>query len=276
MAKKGVDLGGSDGSGVDANVALNPIVGLAREDLLGAVTVMLRETAAKPATTFKHMRLFSDDVLKILTNKSDIAPDPKDKRFLDKAWAANPFYRMGMQYYLAAQAGVNRWIADLELDELERARANFVSGMILDSLSPTNSLVGNPSALKKALETGGSSLIRGLTNAYNDMVHNDGIVSQVDSRPFKIGENIATSPGAVIHRSDIMERDPPVRAPGCVQQQSHCDGGHYCRYAQSLGRGHPARSRWPHSQRRFRGVRSGAHRLQNHAQDHPGTGVGDD
>ena len=205
MAKKGVDLGGSDGSGVDANVALNPIVGLAREDLLGAVTVMLRETAAKPATTFKHMRLFSDDVLKILTNKSEIAPDPKDKRFLDKAWAANPFYRMGMQYYLAAQAGVNRWIADLELDELERARANFVSGMILDSLSPTNSLVGNPSALKKALETGGSSLIRGLTNAYNDMVHNDGIVSQVDSRPFKIGENSANSPGAVIHRSDIME-----------------------------------------------------------------------
>ncbi|MGL4542870.1 MAG: PHA/PHB synthase family protein, partial [Polymorphobacter sp.] len=103
------------------------------------------------------------------------------------------------------QAGVGRWIADLELDELERARANFVSGMILDSLSPTNSLVGNPSALKTALETGGSSLIRGLTNAYNDMVHNDGIVSQVDSRPFTIGENIATSPGAVIHRSEIME-----------------------------------------------------------------------
>ena len=50
MSRKGVDLGG-DG---DANVALNPIVGLAREDLLGAVSVMLRETAAKPSTTLKH------------------------------------------------------------------------------------------------------------------------------------------------------------------------------------------------------------------------------
>jgi len=201
MSRKGVDLGG-DG---DANVALNPIVGLAREDLLGAVSVMLRETAAKPATTLKHARMFTDDVVKILTNKSEIAPSPKDKRFLDPTWSSNPFYRMGMQYYLAAQNSVNRWIADLELDELERARANFVSGMIIDSLAPTNTLAGNPSAIKKAVETGGGSLIRGLKNAYEDMVHNDGIVSQVDSRPFKIGENIASSPGAVIFRSEIME-----------------------------------------------------------------------
>ncbi len=201
MAKKGVDLG----SGEDANVALNPIVGLAREDLLGAVSVMLRETASKPATTIKHARMFTNDVVKILTNKSEIAPGPKDKRFLDAAWSKNPFYRMGMQYYLAAQHSVERWIADLDLDELERARANFVSGMIIDSLAPTNTLAGNPSAIKKAVETGGGSLIRGLKNAYNDMVHNDGIVSQVDSRPFKIGENIATSPGAVVYRNENME-----------------------------------------------------------------------
>ncbi len=201
MAKKGVDLGG-DG---EASVALNPIVGLAREDLLGAVRVMLRETAAKPQTTLKHLRLFSADVVDVLTNKSEIAPGAKDKRFADPAWSANPFFRMGMQYYLTAQNSVNRWLADLELDELERARANFVSGMIIDSLSPTNSLVGNPSALKKALETGGGSLIKGLKNAYTDMVHNNGNVSQVDTRPFKIGENIAISDGSVIHRSPIME-----------------------------------------------------------------------
>ena len=65
MSRKGVDLGG-DG---DANVALNPIVGLAREDLLGAVSVMLRETAAKPSTTLKHARLFTDDVIKILSEE---------------------------------------------------------------------------------------------------------------------------------------------------------------------------------------------------------------
>jgi polyhydroxyalkanoate synthase subunit PhaC len=190
---------------VEAGGALNPLVGLAREDLMGAVSVMLRETAGNPAKTMKHMKLFADDVVKIVSNDSDLAPDLKDKRFMDAAWKANPFYKAGMQYYLAVEKGVKGWVEDLELDELERARASFVSGMIVDSIAPTNTLLGNPSAIKKAMETGGGSLIKGLKNAYNDMVHNDMMVSQVDSRPFKLGENIAVSPGSVIHRTEMME-----------------------------------------------------------------------
>jgi polyhydroxyalkanoate synthase subunit PhaC len=190
---------------VEAGGALNPLVGLAREDLMGAVSVMLRETAGNPAKTMKHMKLFADDVVKIVSNDSDLAPDLKDKRFMDAAWKANPFYKAGMQYYLAVEKGVKGWVEDLELDELERARASFVSGMIVDSIAPTNSLLGNPSAIKKAMETGGGSLIKGLKNAYNDMVHNDMMVSQVDSRPFKLGENIAISPGSVIHQTEMME-----------------------------------------------------------------------
>jgi polyhydroxyalkanoate synthase len=201
VAKKGVDLGGAD----EANVALSPIIGLAREDLMGAVAVMLRETAGKPEKTLKHARAFSDDVLKILTMKSEIAPDPRDKRFMDLAWKANPFYKMGMQYYLAAQSSVKNWIEDLEVDDMERARASFVSGMIMDSLAPTNTLAGNPSAIKRAMDTSGLSLLKGLQNAYNDIVHNDMMVSQVDSRPFKIGENIAIQPGAVVLKTEMME-----------------------------------------------------------------------
>jgi polyhydroxyalkanoate synthase len=199
----GLDLGGAEAS--DNVVALNPIVGLAREDLLGAVAVMLRETAGKPATAVKHMRSFADDVVKIVTMKSDLAPDPKDRRFQDKTWVTNPFYRAGMQYYLAVQKGTAAWMKDLKLDELERARANFVVQMLLDSMAPTNTLVGNPSAMKRAFETGGVSLVRGLKNAYEDITANDGLVSQVDKRPFRIGENIATSKGAVVHKTEMME-----------------------------------------------------------------------
>jgi polyhydroxyalkanoate synthase subunit PhaC len=190
---------------VEAGGALNPLVGLAREDLMGAVSVMLRETAGNPVKTMKHMKLFADDVVKIVSNESELAPAPKDKRFMDAAWNANPFYKAGMQYYLAVQKGVSRWVDDLELDELERARASFVSGMIVDSIAPTNTFIGNPSAIKKAMETGGGSLIKGLRNAYNDMAHNDMMVSQVDSRPFKLGENIAISKGAVVYQTEMME-----------------------------------------------------------------------
>ncbi|MFN9925684.1 MAG: alpha/beta fold hydrolase [Phenylobacterium sp.] len=202
MAKPKIDLGGG---AAENTVALNPIVGLAREDLMGAVGVMLRETAGRPVKTLKHLKTFSEEVVRIVGNKSELAPDPKDKRFLDPAFRSNPFYRAGMQYYLAVRQGVGAWMDDLDFDDAERARASFVTNMILDSISPTNSLIGNPSALKKAFETGGGSLIRGLKNAYEDMTKNDGIVSQVDKRPFKVGENLATAPGAVVHSTEMME-----------------------------------------------------------------------
>jgi polyhydroxyalkanoate synthase len=185
--------------------ALSPLVGLAREDMMGAVAALLRETAMRPDMTMKHVQSFNDDVVKIMTGKSDLAPAPKDKRFADAAWSYNPFYRAGVQYYLAMQKTTQNWIEDLEFDELEKNRARFVSAMILDALSPTNTLAGNPSAIKKAIDSGGLSLMKGLKNAYNDIVHNDAIVSQVDKRPFKIGENIATTAGKVVWRTPMME-----------------------------------------------------------------------
>ncbi len=185
--------------------ALSPLVGLAREDMIGAVSALLRETAMKPTTTARHLQGFGDDVLKIVSGTSDLAPGAKDKRFSDPAWTHNPFYRAGVQYYLAMQKTAQAWIDDLEFDEMERNRASFITAMIMDALSPTNTLAGNPSAIKRALDSGGLSLMKGLKNAYDDMVHNDGIVSQVDKRPFKVGENLAITPGQVIWRTEMME-----------------------------------------------------------------------
>lgn len=202
MARKpGVVLEGEPEGGA----ALSPLIGLAREDFTSAVAALLRETAMRPDRTMKHAQLFQQDVFKILSGKSELKPDAKDRRFADPAWTYNPFYRAGVQYYLAVQHSVQRWIDDFDFDELEKNRARFVSGMILDALSPANTLAGNPSAIKRAIDSGGLSLIKGLQNAYNDIVHNDAIVSQVDKRPFKVGENLATTPGSVVWRTEMME-----------------------------------------------------------------------
>jgi len=185
--------------------ALGPLVGLTREDIFGAVAVLLRETASDPQRLMKHSQAMGGDMIKIMTGKSDLAPNPKDKRFMDPAWQYNPFMRAGMQYYLAVQKGMAGWLDDLELDELEKDRARFVSTIIIDSLSPTNTLIDNPSAQKMAITSGGLSLIKGLKNAYDDLVNNKGMVSQVDKKPFKLGENVATSKGAVVLRTEMME-----------------------------------------------------------------------
>ncbi|WP_324827189.1 PHA/PHB synthase family protein [Qipengyuania zhejiangensis] len=185
--------------------ALGPLVGLTREDIFGAVAVMLRETASDPQRLMKHGQDIGADMIKIMTGKSEIAPDPRDKRFKDPAWQYNPFMRAGMQYYLAVQKGASKWLEDLDLDDLERDRARFISNIIIDGIAPTNTLIGNPTAQKMAIDSGGLSLIKGLKNAYDDMVHNKGMVSQVDKKPFKLGENVATSKGSVVLRTDMME-----------------------------------------------------------------------
>ncbi|MBA4765739.1 PHA/PHB synthase family protein [Qipengyuania huizhouensis] len=190
---------------VQHTTALGPLIGLTREDIFGAVAVMLRETASDPQRLMKHGQAMGEDMIKIMTGKSDLAPDPKDRRFQDPTWQYNPFMRAGMQYYLAVQKGAARWLEDLDLDELEKDRARFISNIIVDSLAPTNTLIGNPSAQKMAITSGGLSLVKGLKNAYDDMVHNKGMVSQVDKRPFKLGENIATSKGHVVLRTEMME-----------------------------------------------------------------------
>lgn len=185
--------------------ALGPLIGLTREDIFGAVAVMLRETASDPQRLMKHSQSMGEDMIKIMTGKSELAPNQKDKRFQDPAWQYNPFMRAGMQYYLAVQKGAAHWLEDLELDELEKDRARFISNIIIDSLAPTNTLIGNPTAQKMAITSGGLSLVKGLKNAYEDMVHNKGMVSQVDKKPFKLGENVATSKGSVVLRTEMME-----------------------------------------------------------------------
>lgn len=202
MARSEVKL---ENEAAQSTNALGPLVGLAREDFVSAVALLLRETASDPSRFLRHGTAMAQDMVKIMTGKSELAPDPKDKRFMDPAWQYNPFFRAGAQYYLAVQKGMKNWLEELELDELERNRANFIANIILDGLAPTNSLIGNPTAQKQIINSGGLSLIKGLQNAYNDLVHNKGMVSQVDKRPFKIGENIATSKGNVVYRDEIME-----------------------------------------------------------------------
>lgn len=202
MARSEVKL---ENEAAQSTNALGPLIGVAREDFVSAVALLLRETASDPSRFIRHGTAMAQDMVKILTGKSELAPDPKDKRFMDPAWQYNPFFRAGAQYYLAVQKGMKNWLEELELDELERNRANFIANIILDGLAPTNSLIGNPTAQKQIINSGGLSLIKGLQNAYNDLVHNKGMVSQVDKRPFKIGENIATSKGNVVYRDEIME-----------------------------------------------------------------------
>ena len=136
--------------------------------------------------------------------KSEREIPQKDWRFADPAWKDNPLYTRLAKGYLAFCDSVDKVVED-NPDWKKRERAKFLTGILTSAMSPTNTLLGNPAALKRAYETGGMSLVRGTKNMVSDMVAGKGLPSQVKASDFKVGENLASTPGAVVFRNEMLE-----------------------------------------------------------------------
>src|ERR1035437_6815853 len=134
-----------------------------------------------------------------------MSPAPSDKRFVDPAYAENPLYYLLVQEYLLSSQLVDELLDAAELGATEETKARFAARFMVDALSPTNTLPGNPAALRRAFDTGGLSVLRGAKNMLGDLLHNGGWPSQVDGTGFEVGVNMAATPGAVVYRSDLIE-----------------------------------------------------------------------
>ena len=192
-------------SAAESTLALNPLVTLRAEDMFGASTNLMRAMAAQPQAMMEQWMAFANDTQKILTQASEIAPDPKDRRFADTAWQNNPFTKGMMQAYLSWADKVQHLVEDLDLPDKDAARARLVSSIFIDAMAPSNNFFINPTAMKTFFETGGQSALKGFQNLLRDMIENDGLPASVDTSKFKVGENLATTPGDVVFRNEVIE-----------------------------------------------------------------------
>jgi len=133
------------------------------------------------------------------------APKPKDRRFSDPAWTENPAYYLLMQGYLLWGRLVTDLVESAELDELTHEKARFTAEMLVDALAPTNFLATNPAATKRAIETGGASLVRGARTFLDDVANNGGLPRMVKPDHFRVGRDLAVTPGKVVYRNSLME-----------------------------------------------------------------------
>jgi polyhydroxyalkanoate synthase len=134
-----------------------------------------------------------------------VAPPAGDKRFTDPAYIDNPVYFLLAQQYLLGVQLVNELLDVAGLEAKQDLKARFAAQFMLDALAPTNTLPGNPAAIRQAFDTGGKSLVRGALNMLDDLRHNGGWPSQVDRTGFEVGVNMAATPGSVVYRSDLIE-----------------------------------------------------------------------
>jgi len=138
------------------------------------------------------------------------APPPvpvpeRDRRFADPTWTDNPAFFAVRQAHLAAARLVSDLLAAGAGDPVDDAKAALATGFLLDATAPTNFLATNPAALRRAMETGGASLAAGAAHAADDLLNNGGRPRQVDTRPFRVGENLAVTPGKIVFKNDLME-----------------------------------------------------------------------
>ena len=185
-------------------LGLNPVVGLRGKDLLASARMVLTQAIKQPIHSVKHVTHFGLELKNVLFGKSELQPASDDRRFADPAWSQNPLYKRYLQTYLAWRKELHSWIDDSSLSPKDIARGHFVINLMTEAMAPTNT-AANPAAVKRFFETGGKSLLDGLSHLAKDLVHNGGMPSQVNMGAFEVGKSLGVTEGAVVFRNDVLE-----------------------------------------------------------------------
>lgn len=133
---------------------------------------------------------------------------PADKRFKDAEWAENAVFDFIKQSYLLAARHIQKTVKDVEgLDDKTAEKVDFYTRQFVDAMSPTNFVITNPQVLRATLESGGENLVRGLSNMLDDLDRGKGKlrIKMTDMEAFKLGENVAATPGKVIYQTELMQ-----------------------------------------------------------------------
>lgn len=135
----------------------------------------------------------------------DEKPGACDRRFSDVGWQDNALLQRIALGYLAGSSAVEDIVADAGVDWRTRERARVFVDNVLAAAAPSNNPLLHPASLKRAIDTAGASWIRGLRSLAADMSNRPRIPSAVDDSGYRLGENLAATPGKVIRRGRLYE-----------------------------------------------------------------------
>jgi polyhydroxyalkanoate synthase len=184
----------------------------------GAFMAMTARLMAHPGRVMQAQLGFWQDYMTLWQNTTrrimgmDSVPvieaDPKDKRFRDEAWQQSEIFDFIKQSYLLSARYVQDVVRQADgLDPKTAQKVDFYARQFVDAMSPSNFLLTNPEVLRRTAETGGENLLRGLNNLLGDLERGRGKLSikMTDANAFKLGENIAVSPGKVVFQNALMQ-----------------------------------------------------------------------
>jgi polyhydroxyalkanoate synthase len=146
---------------------------------------------------------YLQDLAQLMEQGGAAALAAQDRRFAGEAWSSNPFATMAAASYLLNARALMQMADAVQADAKTRARIRFTVDQWIAASAPSNYLAFNADAQKKAVETHGESIAKGLQNLLHDL--QQGHVSMTDESQFEVGRNVATSEGAVVYENDLFQ-----------------------------------------------------------------------
>jgi len=158
-----------------------------------------------------YWSLWQHSMLKALGHdaKPVAEPHPGDRRFKHEDWRQNFLYDYVKQSYLIAARHLHQTLGRVEgLNERTAKKVEFYTRQYIDALAPSNFLLTNPEVFRETVATGGHNLVKGLSNLLEDVARGGGEqvrLRMTDESAFKLGVNIATTPGKVVFQNDLIQ-----------------------------------------------------------------------
>lgn len=139
------------------------------------------------------------------SHESALEPLPQDKRFDGEAWRQWPFNLMSQGFLFTQQWWHNATTGVRGVTPQHERAVEFAARQMLDIFAPSNFIWTNPEVLQRTIATGGDNLVQGWRNFLEDVERTASSKSPVGAEEFKVGENIAVTPGRVVYRNKLME-----------------------------------------------------------------------
>ncbi|MCU0887821.1 MAG: class I poly(R)-hydroxyalkanoic acid synthase [Rubritepida sp.] len=184
----------------------------------GAFLEMTTRLMSNPTRLMEAQFGFWQDYLTLWSNTArrmmGQSPDPVieesrgDRRFKDDAWRENEVFDFIRQSYLLAARYFTTTVNSTDgLDPKTAQKVDFYTRQFVDAMSPANFVLTNPEVLRRTAETGGTNLLKGLSNLLGDLERGKGRlrIRMTDDSKFRVGENIAVTPGKVVFQNDLMQ-----------------------------------------------------------------------
>lgn len=127
----------------------------------------------------------------------------EDRRFASGNWS-EPLFGSLAAFYLLNAGFLLKLLDKLPIkDKKPRQRLLYLVEQAIAAGAPSNFLASNPDALQRAAETQGGSLLTGLLHLASDL--QEGKMRQCDSGAFKVGVDLASTPGEVVFENELFQ-----------------------------------------------------------------------